>query len=299
MAVTVVGSLAFDTIHTASGSAEDVMGGSATFFAAAAAYFGQVRLVGIVGEDFPEAFRDELKDRDIDVAGLETKPGRTFRWEGKYSDDMNERETLNVELNAFGEFEPTIPEAYRESEVVFLANAAPKTQLKVLEQMERPKFVACDTMDLWIETAWDDLQNLLGKVDCVTINDGEVRDLTGHTNLYTAARMVLGWGPSAVIVKKGEHGAICVTNDGSSALPAYPVERLVDPTGAGDSFAGGLCGYLAEHGDFGLGAMKRGLAYGTICASFAVQGFSLHGFRNVDRDDIDQRLEKFQAMLAF
>lgn len=299
MAVTVVGSLAFDTIHTASGSAEDVMGGSATFFAAAAAYFGQVRLVGIVGEDFPEAFREELKDRDIDVAGLETKPGRTFRWEGKYSADMNERETLNVELNAFGEFEPTIPEAYRESEVVFLANAAPKTQLKVLEQMERPKFVACDTMDLWIETARDDLQNLLGKVDCVTINDGEVRDLTGHTNLYTAARMVLGWGPNAVIVKKGEHGAICVTNDGSSALPAYPIERLVDPTGAGDSFAGGLCGYLAEHGDFGLGAMKRGLAYGTICASFSVQGFSLHGFRNVDRDDIDQRLEKFQAMLAF
>jgi sugar/nucleoside kinase (ribokinase family) len=299
MALTVVGSLAFDTIHTGTGSAENVMGGSATFFAAAAAYFGQVRLVGIVGEDFPDSFRDELTSRDIDCAGLETKPGRTFRWEGKYSDDMNERETINVELNAFGEFEPTIPDAFRESEVVFLANAAPKTQLKVLEQMERPKFVACDTMDLWIETARDDLQTLLAQVDCVTINDGEVRDLTGHTNLYTAARMVLGWGPNAVIVKKGEHGAICVTNDGSSALPAYPVERLVDPTGAGDSFAGGLCGYLAEHGDFGLSSMKRGLAYGTICASFAVQGFSLHGFRNVDRDDIDQRMEKFQAMLAF
>lgn len=299
MAVTVVGSLAFDTIHTASGTAESVLGGSATFFAAAAAYFGPVRLTGIVGEDFPESFREELRARDIDLAGLETKPGRTFRWEGRYSADMNSRETIAVELNAFGEFEPTIPGAYRESEVVFLANAPPKTQLKVLEQMERPKFVACDTMDLWIETARDDLQALLGKVDCVTINDGEARDLTGHANLYTAARMVLGWGPSAVIVKKGEHGAICVTNDGSSALPAYPVERLVDPTGAGDSFAGGLCGYLAESGDFGLNAIKRGLAYGTICASFAVQGFSLHGFRNVDREDIDRRLDKFRAMLAF
>jgi len=299
MSLCVVGSLAFDTIHTPSGSAEEVLGGSATFFAAAAAFFGDVRLVGVGGEDFPDKYRTALSERRIDVTGLETKPGRTFRWEGKYSDDMNTRETIKVELNAFGEFEPTIPEAYRTSSVVFLANAAPRTQLSVLEQVERPKFVACDTMDLWIETARDDLQELLTKVDAITINDGEARELTGRTNLYTAAREILGWGPRAVIIKKGEHGAICVTNDGSSALPAYPVERLVDPTGAGDSFAGGLCGYLADRGAMGLPELKRGLAYGTVCASFCVQGFSLDGFRNVDRAALDQRLDRFQAMLAF
>jgi sugar/nucleoside kinase (ribokinase family) len=299
VSVCVVGSLAFDTIHTPSGTAEDLLGGSATFFSAAAAYFGEVRLVGVVGEDFPEKYRDELAARHIDLAGLEAKPGRTFRWEGRYSEDMNSRETINVELNTFGEFEPTIPEAYRQADVVFLANAAPKTQLRVLEQIRRPKFVAADTMDLWIETARDDLQELLGKVDALTINDGEARQLTGHTNLYTAAREILGWGPRVVVVKKGEHGAICVTNDGSSALPAYPVERLVDPTGAGDSFAGGLCGYIAERGSMGFAELKRGLAYGTICASYCVQGFSLAGFRNVSREDIDERLERFQAMLAF
>ena len=200
MPVCVVGSLAFDTIHTPSGAATEVLGGSATFFAAAAAYFGPVRLVGVVGEDFPARFRAQLAQRQVDCAGLETKPGRTFRWEGRYSADMNSRETLRVELNAFGEFEPTVPASYRQSEVVFLANAAPRTQRRVLEQMERPRFVAADTMDLWIETAREDLQELLGRIDALTINDGEARQLTGHTNLYTAARTILGWGPRAVIV---------------------------------------------------------------------------------------------------
>lgn len=299
MPVVVVGSLAFDTVHTPSGSARNVLGGSATYFSSAASYFAPVRLVGVVGEDFPAEFRRQLAERRIDCAGLETRPGRTFRWEGQYSDDMNSRETIKVELNAFGEFEPTLPPAYRDSDVVFLANANPKTQAKLLDQVERPRFVACDTMDLWIGTQRDALQALLARVDALTINDQEIRMLTRHTNLYAAARAVLGWGPRAVIVKKGEHGALLMTNDGVVLMPAFPVERLVDPTGAGDTFAGGLCGYVAERGKSGTAELRRGLAYGAVCASFAVQGFSLDGFRGVDRAAIEERLDRFQAMVAF
>ncbi|MCI0339742.1 MAG: PfkB family carbohydrate kinase [Planctomycetales bacterium] len=299
MSVVVVGSLAFDTVTTPKGKATDVLGGSATYFSVAASYFAPVRLVGVVGEDFPEAHRRVLADRRVDLEGLETKPGRTFRWEGAYSADMNSRETVSVELNAFGQFEPTIPSGYRDTPYVFLANASPRTQAKVLGQMARPRFVVADTMDLWIETQREDLTALLRKVDLLVVNDHELRQFTREGNLFRGAREVLGLGPRAVAVKKGEHGSLLVSRDGVSMLPAYPVESLVDPTGAGDAFAGGLLGYLAERGQTQYSDLRRGLAYGTVVASFAVQGFSLDGFKGVDRALIEERLDRFAAMIAF
>ncbi len=299
MSVVVVGSLAFDTVTTPKGKATDVLGGSATYFSVAAAYFAPVRLVGVVGEDFPDGHRKALADRHVDLAGLETKPGRTFRWEGAYSTDMNSRETVSVELNAFGQFEPTIPAAYRDTPYVFLANASPRTQANVLGQMARPRFVVADTMDLWIETQREDLMALLRKVDLLVVNDHELRQLTREGNLFRGAREVLGLGPRAVAVKKGEHGSLLVSRDGVSMLPAYPVETVVDPTGAGDAFAGGLLGYLAERGQTQYSDLRRGLAYGTVVASFAVQGFSLDGFRGVDRALLEERIDRFAAMIAF
>ncbi len=289
MAVLVVGSIAFDTVETPLGREQDCLGGSATHFSLAARLFTEVQLVSVVGEDFPDASRQLLLDEEIDLRGLEVKQGATFRWSGKYADDMNSRETLDVQLNTFGDFRPQIPAALRETPYVFLANGAPKTQTSVLEQMKTRTFVMADTMDLWIETAREDLDELLPQVDGLIINDEEVKMLTGETNLIRAGRRVLGLGPKLVIVKKGEHGSFLFSNYFQYALPAYPTDNVLDPTGAGDSFAGGFMGFLAECDNLSLWNMKRAMAYGTVTASLTVEGFGVKQMVQSRRNHVERR----------
>ena len=298
MSLVVVGSIAFDSVETPTGRADEVLGGSATYFAYAASFFGPVRLVGVVGDDFPPAHRELLASRDIDTAGLETAEGKTFRWRGQYEADMNTRTTLAVDLNVFGTFDPKVPPAFRDSRFVFLANGSPSVQLKVLKQIENPVLTVADTMNLWIDTARDELAELMGKVDGMVFNDEEAVMLTDTTNLVAAGRRVLTWGPKFVVIKKGEHGAILVTPTSVVALPAFPTHRVVDPTGAGDSFAGGMMGYLATGDAYDESQLRRAMAYGTVVASFNVEDFSLDRFRAIDRTDIDDRLGQYQAMLA-
>lgn len=298
MSLCVVGSIAFDSVETPTGRADDVLGGSATYFSYAASFFTGVRLVGVVGADFPPAFADLLQERDIDMSGLEKNAdGKTFRWRGAYEADMNTRTTLEVDLNVLGTFDPKVPEAFRDSEYVFLANGSPRVQLRVLEQIKRPKLTVADTMNLWIETTRDDLMELMGKVDGMVLNDEEARMLTETQNLVAAGQRVLAWGPKFVVIKKGEHGAMLVSSEGTMALPAFPTDRVIDPTGAGDSFAGGMMGCLAAEGVFDAARLRRAMAYGTVVASFTVEDFSLNRLREIRRADIDHRFEEYKGML--
>lgn len=296
----VVGSLAFDSIETPHGTVDDALGGSATFFSYAASFFLPPRLVGVVGEDFPDAHRRLLEGRGIDLAGLETQPGgQTFRWKGRYHQDMNARDTIEVHLNVLGTFEPKVPASFRDSAHVFLANSSPAVQLKVLEQVREPKLVMADTMDLWITQFHDDLSRLLPKLDGLFLNDSEARLLTGVDNLIKAGHAIRALGPKFVIVKKGEHGAMIFSADGVFVVPAYPTDNVLDPTGAGDSFAGAMAGYLASGHDEGPGHLRRAMAYGTVVASFTVEGFGLDRLTKVTRADIERRLETYRHMLAF
>jgi sugar/nucleoside kinase (ribokinase family) len=297
MSVLVVGSTAFDTVETPHGNAVDCLGGSSTYFALAARLFTQVRLVSVVGEDFPRAHEQLLVDRGIDLSGVEKKPGKTFRWRGRYSADMNSRETLDVQLNTFGDFRPRVPQAFRGTPFVFLANGSPGTQASVLEQMQQPKFCVADTMDLWIERERDGLLALLRRIDGLIVNDGEVKQLTGRTNLIQAGRAALELGPKMVIVKKGEHGCFVFSNFFHYALPAYPTERVVDPTGAGDSFAGGFMGYLATSDTVSLWNIKRAVAYGTVTASLTVEGFGVDRLAAVDREAVERRYHELMAFV--
>lgn len=306
----VVGSIAFDTLRTPYGQAADVLGGSATYFSVLASFFVPVRLVGVVGADFPPAFRQVLESRHIDTAGLQVVPGgKTFRWRGSYEGAMNEAKTEDVQLNVFGDFRPVLPTAFRDSRLVFLANGSPVTQAAVLDQVRKPDLIVADTMNLWIETQRDALLALLKRVDGLVLNEGEARMLAGDANLVAAARKILSWGPKFVVVKKGEHGALLVGRDGdhpsdsptrnTCALPAYPSLRVVDPTGAGDSFAGGMMGYLASAGEYGFHHLIRAMAYGTVVASFAIEDFSLRRFEHLTIDEIDGRMRDYHEMLAF
>ncbi|MHC4895780.1 MAG: PfkB family carbohydrate kinase [Planctomycetota bacterium] len=296
MAVLVVGSTAFDTVETPFGREQDCLGGSATHFSLAARLFTEVQLVSVVGEDFPDQSRQLLLDQEIDLSGLEVQQGATFRWSGKYSTDMNSRETLDVQLNTFGNFKPQVPPALRTTPYVFLANGAPKTQASVLDQMESTAFVVADTMDLWIETTREDLDELLLRLDGLIINDEEVKMLTGETNLIRAGRRVLGLGPKLVIVKKGEHGSFLFSNYFQYALPAYPTDNVLDPTGAGDSFAGGFMGFLAECDSLSLWNMKRAMAYGTVTASLTVEGFGVQQIVQSQRNHVERR---YQELIQF
>jgi sugar/nucleoside kinase (ribokinase family) len=298
MSLIVVGSIAFDSVETPAGRADDVLGGSATYFSYAASFFTPVRLVGVVGQDFPPAYRELLEKRQIDTAGLEVVSGKTFRWRGSYEGAMNTAQTLAVELNVFGSFDPRLPEKFRNSEYVFLANGSPRVQRRVLEQVTKPRLVVADTMNFYIETAREPLIELLGLVDGLVLNDEEARMLTGVTNLVKAGRRVLDWGPKFVVIKKGEPGSLLVTPTEVIALPAYPIDRVVDPTGAGDSFAGGLMGYLATQTVFDGSHLRKAMAYGTVVASFNVEDFSLNRFQEIGRDDIDRRLAEYTRMLA-
>jgi cytidine kinase len=298
MSLLVVGSTAFDTIETPHGTAADCLGGSSTYFSLAARLFTQVHLVSVVGEDFPPQHRKLLEDRGVDLTGVEQKPGKTFRWHGRYSSDMNSRETLDVQLNTFGDFRPKVPAALRSTPFLFLANGSPATQRSVLEQMDQPRFCVADTMDLWIEHERDGLLELLRRIDGLIVNDSEVKMLTGKTNLIQAGRACLALGPKLVIVKKGEHGCFVFSNYFHYALPAYPTETVVDPTGAGDSFAGGFMGYLATSDTVTLWNMKRAVAYGTVTASLTVEGFGVECIANADRGVVERRYHELQQFVS-
>ncbi|PQO35120.1 PfkB family carbohydrate kinase [Blastopirellula marina] len=300
MPLLVVGSIALDSVHTPTEAREDVLGGSAVYFSYAASYFTGVKLVGVVGEDWPAEHTEMLKGRNVDTQGLEiVKGGETFRWTGKYQSNMNDRDTLEVHLNVLEDFSPTLPEDFRRSPFLFLANGAPSTQMKVLEQMTGPKLVVADTMDLWIEIARDDLEAMLKKVDGLVLNDSEAKKLTEDENLVRAGRKVLEMGPKFVVLKKGEHGAMFFSEHETYVMPAFPTEQVVDPTGAGDSFAGGMMGYLAEKNDFSPSALKEAMAYGTVVASFNVEDFSLEKMKKIERAEVDARFAEYRQMLSF
>ena len=300
MPLVVVGSVAFDCVKTPTESRDDVMGGSASYFAYAASYFTPVRLVSVVGEDWPDEYTKLLESRGIDTTGLKVVAGaKTFRWEGKYLDNMNDRETLDVQLNVFENFDPVLPEEYRRSPFLFLANGPPAIQLKVLEQCSGATLTVADTMDLWINIARDELAALLKRIDGLVLNDSEAKLLTGNENLVRAGHAVREMGPRFVVIKKGEHGAMFFSKHETYVLPAFPTPDVVDPTGAGDSFGGGMMGYLAEKGNFEPKTLKEAMAYGTIAASFTVEDFSLDRLKQIERQDLDRRMEEYRQMLSF
>jgi sugar/nucleoside kinase (ribokinase family) len=295
----VVGSIAFDCIETPNGSVDDVLGGSAPYFCTAASFFTRPRLVGVIGEDFPDEHRRFLQQMQIDTAGLVTQPGQTFRWKGRYHQDMNTRDTLEVHLNVFGNFDPVLPPAFRDSTHVFLANGSPVLQGRVLDQVPQPKLVLADTMDLWINTQRDALLKLLPRLDGLFVNDSEAQLLTGEKNLVRAGHAVRRLGPKFVVLKKGEHGAMLFSADGVFVVPAYPTPNVTDPTGAGDSFAGALLGYLDSDGSPPPGRLRRAMAYGTVVASLTVEDFGLDRLKCTSRAEIDARLESYRKMMAF
>jgi sugar/nucleoside kinase (ribokinase family) len=299
MTVLVVGSVALDSVETPFGRADDVIGGSATFFSAAASHLTPVQLVGVVGDDYPTDRLEPLAKRGVDLRGLERADGESFRWRGRYRHDLNSAETLETRLGVFSHFRPKIPEAFRRAPFVFLANIDPRLQLEVLKQVERPRLVACDTMNFWIESRRPDLLKLLEQVDLVTLNDGEARQLTESANLVKAARWILARGPKHVIIKKGEHGAFMFTQDSVFFAPAYPLEDVFDPTGAGDSFAGGFIGYLARTGDVSEASMRRAVVFGSAMGSFAVERFSIGRLTEIGMDDITNRVRAFHRLVSF
>ncbi len=298
MSLLVTGSIGIDSVSTPHGEASEVLGGSAVYFGVAAGLFTDVRLVAVVGEDFPPAFRDQLTRDRIDLAGLETRAGsKTFRWSGKYSPDMNDRETLGVELNVLAEPGAKVPAAFQGSDVVFLANTHPVQQRETLGQVAKPKLSVLDTMDLWIDNERDELGKTIAAVDGVIINDAESLHLTGKSNVIDAGRAILGMGPRFVVVKKGEHGAVLVTGDSVTAIPAFPTTEVKDPTGAGDSFAGGMLGYLDQVGSFETDDLRRALVRGTVAASITIESFSLQRIAQVTADEVNARVKQFTAML--
>ena len=299
MTLLVVGSIAFDSVETPFGKADEALGGSAMYFSYAASYFTPVRLVGVVGEDFPMKSMDEFRARGVDTSGVEVSKGKTFRWKGKYEGEMNVAQTLDTQLNVFGDFKPKIPAAFQNTPFVFLANGAPVTQMSVLEQVKSPRFIVADTMNLWMRIAKPALMALLKRVDGLILNDEEARELSGERNLIRAGRAILGLGPKIVIVKKGEHGAFLFSEFFQFALPAYPTDDVKDPTGAGDSFAGGFMGWLAASGKVTLASLKRAMAYGTICASVNVEDFSFAAMRRTNREQLERRMDEFIQFIQF
>jgi len=299
MSLTVVGSVALDTVTTPAGHVEDALGGSAVYFSLAARLLCPVRVVGVVGEDFPQEHIELLRSRGIDLSDLQVTEGKTFRWSGKYEGDMSVAETLDTQLNVFGEFDPQISEASAASEFLFLANIHPSLQRRVLSQVGSAKLTFCDTMNLWINTELDELKALLSEVKGVVLNDQEAHMLTGEANLIAAGRRILEMGPEMLVIKKGENGVTVLLGDGVANLPAFPLAAVVDPTGAGDSFAGGMMGYLAsEGGEVSLGSLKRAAAHGIVVASFCCEAFSLERTKELSPGDIASRLATYREMLS-
>ena len=297
--VLIVGSVAYDSVRTPFGEMKEVLGGAASYASVAASFFAPVRLVAVVGEDFSEGHVMQLAQRNIDLTGLQRARGKTFRWEGYYEYDLNQAHTTATELNVFREFRPALPASYRESPYVFLANIDPALQLSVLDQVRRPKLVVCDTMNYWIESARDKLLEVLARCDIALMNEAEARELCSEGNLIAASREVLNLGPGVVIIKKGEHGAIMRSRDAYFAAPGYPLEEIRDPTGAGDTFAGGLVGYLARCGDTTEEALRRAIIAGSVMASFTVEDFSLNRLFSLSPEEVAERYHEIVAMTRF
>ena len=299
MSVLVVGSAALDSIETPFGKADDVLGGSAIYFSSAASYFTNVNVVAVVGEDFPLQDIQYLKKRNVDMSGLCVERGKTFRWGGKYDFDVNDRTTLYTHLNVFENFNPTIPENLKDVPYVFLANIQPELQLKVLNQMNKPKLVVMDTMNFWIEGRPDALRDVLKFIDILIINDSEARLLAQEANLFKAAPIIRKMGPRTLVIKKGEHGAMLITNGSYFWAPAYPLEELYDPTGAGDTFAGGFVGYLAKSDDISSANLRKAVIYGSTLASFCVERFSVERLKNLTEPEIESRYQEFKELTIF
>ena len=295
----VVGSVALDSVTTPFGKVREVLGGSATYFSYAASFFTTVRLVATVGDDFPAEHLRLLKERGIDMTGLQTSRGRTFRWVGEYGFDLNEARTIDTQLNVFADFRPVLPSSLKKTPFLFLANIAPELQLDVLRQMERPQLTALDTMNFWIQGRREALLRVLPEVDVLLVNDGEARQLVKEPNLIKAAREILKLGPRTVVVKRGEYGAVMVSNGQFFFVPAYPLESVFDPTGAGDAFAGGFMGYIAAQGVVDQATVRRAIVYGSVMASFTVEDFSLNRLARLSTAEIERRYAGFQELVRF
>jgi sugar/nucleoside kinase (ribokinase family) len=300
MSLLVTGSIGIDTVETPFGKRDDVIGGSAIYFSYAASFFTPVRLVGVVGEDCPKHYFDLFNDREVDTGGLEVRKGsKTFRWHGSYIENLNEAQTIEVDLNVLAERAPKIPDNFRDSKHIFLANTHPVLQQEMLGSLKTPKLIVADTMNLWIQTEQAELKKLLKRVHGLVLNDGEARLLTEKKNLIEAAKDVLKMGPKFVVIKKGEHGAMMVSDRDTFVLPAFPAEKVVDPTGAGDSFAGGMMGYLSSQNTFSPATIKRAMAFGTVVASYTIADFSLGGLKSTTRDLIDERWHEYKQAMSF
>jgi cytidine kinase len=301
MPVLIVGSVAIDSVKTQLEERQEVLGGAASYASIGASFFSPVNLVGIVGTDFPPEYIELFKSRGINLNGLEVADGRTFRWSGEYEWDMNQRKTLDLELNVFENFKPKIPEAYKRTPIILLGNISPVLQNHVLDQVENPQFVVADTMDLWISTTKPALIDLLKRVDLLVLNDSEARQLTSETSLIRAGRKLMQLGPEFVAIKKGEHGCLLLSKDHFFSCGAFPLEDIHDPTGAGDTFAGGFAGYLAglEKKVFEFADLKKAVVYGSLLASFCVESFSLDRLTTLSREEIDERYELFKVMSHF
>jgi sugar/nucleoside kinase (ribokinase family) len=300
MRLLVVGSVAYDTVKTPFGERERILGGSASYSSVAASFFTPVSLMAVVGEDFDASDRELLEGRGVDISGLVTIPdGKTFHWKGEYGFDLNEAKTLRTDLNVLGAFDPEVPESLREVPYLFLANLDPKAQAKILDQVAPPRIVAADTMNYWIDQQREDLMDLLPRIHILLINEAETRQLSGEYNLVKAGHKILSWGPKMLIIKRGEYGVLKITQDAIFAAPAYPLESVFDPTGAGDTFAGGFVGYLAQAGDLNPETVRKAIVMGTVMASFNVEDFSLNRLLSLTRKDIDDRFNAFKQLTDF
>jgi len=299
MSVLVVGTVAFDSIETPYGSAERILGGSASYFALGASFFTPVRVVGVIGQDFPQEYLDLFAEKKIDLEGLKRASGDTFHWRGRYHEDINVRDTLELHLNVLAGFVPELPERYRDAEYVFLGNIDPAMQMEVLNQIRRLKLVACDTMDHWIRESAQELQKVLKRIEMLVINDSEARLLSGESNIVRAARAILKMGPKAVLIKRGEYGVLQFSDSSVFATPAYPLEEVFDPTGAGDSFAGGFLGQLARSGDASQRGIRRAIVYGSVVASFTVEDFGVKRLTTVSLSEIEERYQRFIQLTDF
>ena len=294
-----MGSVALDSVETPYGMVDNALGGSAVYFSVSASYFADVGVVAVIGHDFPEDHLNFLKSKRIDLRGLKRESGLTFHWKGRYSGDLNEAETIDTQLNVFEDFSPYIPEEYRESSFVFLANIDPELQLNVLEQVKRPKLTICDTMNFWIEGKLEQLKEIIKRVDILIINEGEVRQLSRETNLIKAYKKISSYGPKVLVIKQGSYGALLFTPSSVFSAPAYPLEELSDPTGAGDCFAGGFVGYLAKSRDTAEDELRKAVIYGSVMASFNVEDFSLGRLKTLTIDEIEKRFESFKKLTRF
>lgn len=299
MSILVVGTVAFDSIETPFGSAERVLGGSASYFAVAASFFSPVKIVGIIGQDFPQEYLTIFSGRGVDLEGLRREKGETFHWRGRYHEDLNVRDTVELHLNVLSGFVPHLPESYRDAEYVFLGNIDPDMQMEVLRQLRRMRLVACDTMDHWILNSGAALRQVLRKIETLIINDSEARLLSGEHNIVRAARAILKMGPKVVLIKRGEYGVLQFSDSSIFGTPAYPLEEVFDPTGAGDSFAGGFMGYLARSGDHSERGLRRSIVYGSVVASFTVEDFGLKRLTRLSLGEVEERYQRFLDLTDF